>query len=836
MLDAGLEVKELIEYKYLTDDGRDATKWRVGVVYWWEFPVEDAWGGEPDTEIVPLLIKWGRCPQPPFLLGKEVTGPKYIVTGKPAGMDMPLFLPTRESLKQPELVFLEGEKDALTALELGGIAGAVGLPTASYTPEDIAWAIQSHQKVTLLLDRDSGGVHGADRIAQGLASILGRKVYKCVWPEDDTWEGTDISDFFAEKREGLNAEQFKEWLQGIIGGAVEVEPPAWSQATRSLITGIICDPELKPPVRKRVVAEAVIAELKSTGRFYQDAAECPYYFSTLNKQLYDLLNPAEARRILHAVGINKHDVEFNHVHEELICYAEDYGEFAEVEMVGAEREGAVYADCHDGTMVKITAGGIRRVDNGTDGVLFVRQRRARPIEGGPEDANEKAFWELFNKLRFTRRAHTFLAAAYAILLFKGKRARIAAPILVLQGEHQQGKSSVLRLIGWLLYGSNWDVSGTSGTEDDYWTKVKNSGFIALDNADRYLPWTEEALAITATGGIIERRTLYTNSVIHDIEILCNIALSSRTPHFRRPDVADRSLLTELRPLKRKMSDPAFKRFVLERRTGAVWYMFQCIQHSLQGADKPSDETMADIDRNFRMVGWAEDAISLGLPGINERQWKLVFWRQAKEKADFVLERYRWWDALYDTYSEAGKTDWLTAAEILRELNITLGDAGPLKDPKSKKELDSQVFGTQLFSKSIKGSLERLLGMEVDVKRHKKTSRRARFGYFPDADNGESAVEDAEEYDATPGSDEEAPTGPEAAEYVPAEPELVSIAPATPGGASKDASVIEASGRGVELAEDSALEPCDATGIPPEQTGAPSLFEVLNPQWSRRGGI
>ena len=67
----------------------------------------------------------------------------------------------------------------------------------------------------------------------------------------------------------------------------------------------------------------------------------------------------------------------------------------------------------------------------------------------------------------------------------------------------------------------------------------NAPFVAFDNVDRYIPWLEDALASSATGMKITKRVLCETNRAISYTPKAFIAMTARTPYFRRDDVSER---------------------------------------------------------------------------------------------------------------------------------------------------------------------------------------------------------------------------------------------------------------------------------------------------------
>lgn len=118
------------------------------------------------------------------------------------------------------------------------------------------------------------------------------------------------------------------------------------------------------------------------------------------------------------------------------------------------------------------------------------------------------------------------------------------PILLAYGPKAAGKTVALRALGRALLGSGFDVSAPGGAAD-FQAMASSMPLAVLDNVDSPAPWLEDALCRIATGQAPAMRQYFTNNSLVRFRCEGVVALTARTPRFRRPDVADRLLILRL---------------------------------------------------------------------------------------------------------------------------------------------------------------------------------------------------------------------------------------------------------------------------------------------------
>lgn len=302
------------------------------------------------------------------------------------------------------------------------------------------------------------------------------------------------------------------------------------------------------------VADVAIRELRNRGRLYNDGREA-YYFDSQSHTLTQVRADSQAlRRLLASWGILRTDRLFDHTTEAIWIAAMDTGEAVTVHRFShyAEKANSLYVHDSDSRVWRVRAHEVGVVENGTDGVLFVSQSPPAPWPELPESPEWTSVTEaLVGDLRFDT---TDLSASdqsrlvvlwyYSLFfpeLFPTK------PILAVIGPRGSGKSSLLRRMGRYLFGPGFNVTPLPN-EDGLVVLLTNRRLVALDNADRTPRWLDDRLATAATGGTFSNRLLYRNNEIGDYPIVASVAITSRTPDFRREDVASRLLPIKLQAL------------------------------------------------------------------------------------------------------------------------------------------------------------------------------------------------------------------------------------------------------------------------------------------------
>ncbi|MEE9269855.1 MAG: hypothetical protein V3V49_06295 [Candidatus Krumholzibacteria bacterium] len=173
--------------------------------------------------------------------------------------------------------------------------------------------------------------------------------------------------------------------------------------------------------------------------------------------------------------------------------------------------------------------------------------------------------------------------------------------------------------------------------------MTNSPFVVFDNADHKCVWLNDRLATVATGGVIKKRELYTTNRLVEIPARCSVGLTSRTPHFRRDDVADRLLIMKVERFKAFISEKKLLAEVMGRRNEILSegiLKLQTIVRALRAEDGVDDSGV------FRMADFADFAMKVARHEGWGEQLKRIFGKLSHEQSEFTLDG----DPIFETLS------------------------------------------------------------------------------------------------------------------------------------------------------------------------------------------
>jgi hypothetical protein len=483
----------------------------------------------------------------------------------------------------------------------------------------------------------------------------------------------------------------------------------------------------------RWASDIVGRDLSERGRLYHDG-RVGYVLLLDTKEVvpFDPDND-EYRLLMDRYGINARDTVFKPMLEHLDMRARKYGTQTEVHTSSHfDRERFVcYLFNNADTVYRITARGVEAVANGTNAVLFVRDPKRQPwalMSTGSGGVDLAA--TLLGQIHLGESALKAWAAWFLILVwFYSLFFRPLFPtrvILALVGEKGSGKTTLLKRIGRLILGSKFEVTDISEDAKDLDAALTGQPFVVIDNADRAMPWLDDKLAIAATGGSIKRRILYTTNKLAEFPIVAWVGITSRTPHFRREDVADRLLLINVERFDSFMSanhlDDDIERHRDALMTEVIWTL-QNIVTELQR------QTNLQVETTFRMADFAEFAVKIGpVLGVNGKEVEQILRDLATVQLEFtsvdepLLLHLDGWLANATNISK-----WVATKELFEQLHarwhVSRAGTFPWRDP---RQLGQHIT-------SLRSTLETHYDFEERTAR--AGARRVRFNKQRSGDDG-----------------------------------------------------------------------------------------------------
>lgn len=314
----------------------------------------------------------------------------------------------------------------------------------------------------------------------------------------------------------------------------------------------------------------------------------------------------------------------------------------------------LYVHNYNSQMYRITTDSVDLVDNGTDGVLFLTDPNAEPfltdfrwfqkeykkVKDNPDVlASDSYFLKLivepinFAKGILTPKERGILLILWVYCNFF-REINKTRPLLAWVGEKGSGKSFANRKLGIVLFGSEFQVTLLPQKCEDFDVIITNRPFVCVDNADTKRPWFENRLSTAATGGKIPRRRLYTTNTLVDFNVDCFVSITSRTPEFRRDDVADRLLMMTCQRYEKFLPENRLVAEVLKMRDQIWVELIFRLQNVVQALKQYAGENFSGA---FRMADFADFSLKIAKKAGFSEELTEIFKKLTQEQNEFTLQ-------------------------------------------------------------------------------------------------------------------------------------------------------------------------------------------------------
>lgn len=479
---------------------------------------------------------------------------------------------TKDFNKYEPLYLTEGEKDTLRLIQEG--FQALGIPSATGYNLGFNQYLEGFQTVIAIPDNDKAGMGLVKRMKDNgfKGKIAKWETLQDLWKGDSPVikidDGFDIVDLF-------RLENGKELFAELTGNAKsfseiekEEENKVFSRIDNiNKILLIRIDSTKKAFEKREKIGEHIFSQLSKQGKFFFTNNLEFYFFYDKDKTLYQTGAKQFNLLLFQIFGITANDTEYKKIIDILEGNAYQKGTETEIYNVCFynKEENVLYVFNNGHTIYRITPNAIEPVDNGTDGVLFLKNVSHSEFKVNPhKPLSDKEITDLLGiilKNPNYRQEESVLNQEESLFLFSSWFFSLfffeimpTRPILAFIGEKGSAKTFSLKLIKALFYGQkSMNIIRMPDSEKEADNFVINNYFWFFDNQDSQLKgrlsWTEDFLATLSTGNLVKRRELYTDKNELTFYPRGFPAITSRTPNFRRDDVSQRLLIIYLDPLE-----------------------------------------------------------------------------------------------------------------------------------------------------------------------------------------------------------------------------------------------------------------------------------------------
>ena len=358
--------------------------------------------------------------------------------------------------------------------------------------------------------------------------------------------------------------------------------------------------------KKDQIVDAIVKGLISWGYFIHSQDGDLFYFDRLHYKMYSIGSDDFKSLLSFRYQINAQETAFKFLVEKVKSLAYESGQRVQIYRFSHydEKKNKLYVYNNNHKIYRLDGNSIEILNNGDDEVLFCHNPIHEPIDCNiPNKYNGLCDTFIFkyanlDETSIPKEEQIFILRMWLWSLFFPELLPTRV-ILLCCGPKGSSKTTLLQLIGRLLFGQNFNVTSID-KEDAFIASICGNYFVAFDNVDGKVEWLQNNLARIATGQHIPRRKLYTTNdeIVYKPNIY--IALTSRTPKFKRDDVVDRLLLLQTITLE---SNKPYK-FLINQVEEHRQEMWADILYQLNSIIKQLPNTPSPEIVNHRMADFA----------------------------------------------------------------------------------------------------------------------------------------------------------------------------------------------------------------------------------------
>jgi hypothetical protein len=479
----------------------------------------------------------------------------------------------------------------------------------------------------------------------------------------------DLSDY----RKDHSAEDLRAIIEAALVDHAGLAGSISSEVALASAIDAILSAKAPARLKRREAALLVIGDLTKRGELIRAPGNRLFWFEASACRLHDMDSFQFRTEFIRLYGINPAEPEFRHIFEAVQAAALQRGKQAAIYRFSYyDRESnCLYISAGRGRVAHLDGQEITWVDNGADGVLFEEGEEARTI---PEDAvggdatGDPLDAHILGRINFKRGSGVVLDAEQQRLILRVWLLAIffsellpAKVLLLFYGEKGSGKTSTLKIILKLLLGPQANVTPL-GKEDGFNATVSQEYLLVLDNVDSFCRWIEDRLATVATGQTIRLRKLYTTNQMISFPTRCCIALTARTPKFRRDDVVDRLLILRVDRIERFLRESEWETEIETARVDLWTQVLRDLNRVVAFLGQPP----VSFPNNIRMADWGFLATTIGEALGQGKLIRTALEATELDKAHFQLEADDLYEIIFEIAQDRPNFEW-KAGDLFTEL-------------------------------------------------------------------------------------------------------------------------------------------------------------------------
>lgn len=404
---------------------------------------------------------------------------------------------------------------------------------------------------------------------------------------------------------------------------------------------IIKDKDLNSEQKKRKISYSIINLLEKIWLFYKTKQLNFYYFDNFEKKIFKIKSDEFKFLLNQYFEINGSTDYYKYLIEDISSHISTYGK--EVNIYDFS-----YYDLQTNTLyvynnwvkiIKITKDTIEEVENWYNWIIFDKKiinEEWNLVKNLNLNWHFEKLREIIKNINFdtdsniSKNDYIFILENYIYSLFFPNILN-TRPILAFIWNKWSWKSFFLKLLLYIFYGKESSLSNLPANDEEFKNSLMNNYLYFIDNLDDSITKTKiDILCSVATWIWIKKRVLYTDNTELNFKVNSFLAITSRTPKFKRVDLNERLLIIKLMSLEKYISETEL--FSKINRDEMMTYIVYNLHKLLQNID-----SMKYYTSNFRIADFANLILNLRIQNKSESEIKEILELFTREQEEFSLE-------------------------------------------------------------------------------------------------------------------------------------------------------------------------------------------------------
>ena len=411
--------------------------------------------------------------------------------------------------------------------------------------------------------------------------------------------------------------------------------------TREEIIEIMKDRYSSSEDRKRNISLLIINLLEKIWIFYKTKNLIFYYFDNFEKKIFKIKSEEFKFLINQYFKINGSTDYYKYLIEELSSHISTFWkdvnicDFSYYEL----QSNTLYIYNNWNKIIKITANEIQEVENWYNWIIFDKKSLNEEwnlVRNFKINNHFEKIREIIENINFdidsniSKTNYIWMLENYIYSLFFPNILN-TRPILAFIWNKWSWKSFFLKLLLYIFYWKESSLSNLPANDEEFKNSLMNNYLYFIDNLDDSITKTKiDILCSVATWIWIKKRVLYTDNTELNFKVNSFLAITSRTPKFKRVDLNERLLIIKLMSLEKYMSETEL--FSKINRNEIMTYISYNLHKILQNID-----TMKYFTSNFRIADFANLIFNFKIQNKEENEIKEILDLFTREQENFSME-------------------------------------------------------------------------------------------------------------------------------------------------------------------------------------------------------